>query len=165
MTGEKENREYYKNTFDEVHASDHLLRKVEAMGKEYNKKKSTRILRRSCVAAATLALALISSNIICYAATGSSWFITVTTWDGKELPSEPGTYELEDGTVYTVKDLVEEAGDAVSEDAASKDIEIEASSDQEIVDLLEESREGEEGNVIPYPSSDSYVLEVPQRDK
>ena len=64
-----------------------------------------------------------------------------------------------------MKDLVEEAGDAASEDAASKDIEIEASSDQEIVDLLEESREGEEGTVIPYPSSDSYVLEVPQREK
>lgn len=154
MTGEKENREYYKNTFDEVHASDHLLRKVEAMGKEYNKKKSTRILRRSCVAAAALALALVSSNIICYAATGSSWFITVTTWDGKELPSEPGTYELEDGTVYTVKDLVEEAGKSITEEE-------ESSSDQEIVDLLEESREGEEGNVILYPSSDSYILEVP----
>lgn len=158
MTGEKENREYYKNTFDEVHASDHLLRKVEAMGKEYNKKKSTRILRRSCVAAAALALALVSSNIICYAATGSSWFITVTTWDGKELPSEPGTYELEDGTVYTVKDLVEEAGKSITEEE-------ESSSDEETVDLLEESREGEEGNVISYPFSDSYILEVPQRDK
>ena len=112
MTGEKENKEFYQAAYREVHASEQLLRKVEAMGQEHNKKKSTRILRRSCVAAATLALALISSNIICYAATGSSWFITVTTWDGKELPSEPGTYELEDGTVYTVKDLVEEAGDA-----------------------------------------------------
>ena len=30
MTGEKENRKYYQNTFHEVHASKHLLRKVEA---------------------------------------------------------------------------------------------------------------------------------------
>lgn len=40
MTGEKENRKYYQNTFHEVHASKHLLRKVEAMGKEITRKKA-----------------------------------------------------------------------------------------------------------------------------
>ena len=87
MTGEKENRKYYQKTFHEVHASKHLLRKVEAMGK---------------------AVALLSSNIISYAATGTPWIITITTSDGRELPTEPGTYELEDGTIYTVKNAVEE---------------------------------------------------------
>lgn len=164
MTGEKENRKYYQETFKEVHASSELLRKVETMGMEHNKKKGTRILRKSCVAVAALALALISSNIISYAATGSSWLITVTTSDGRELPSEPGTYELEDGTVYTVKNIVEEVGNMSEEDAASKGSEVEASSEN-TVDLLEESQEAEEGNVVPYPSSNSYLLEIPQREK
>ena len=108
MTGEKENRKYYQNTFHEVHASKHLLRKVEAMGKEYNEKKGRKILHKGCIAAAVLAVALLSSNIISYAATGTPWIITITTSDGRELPTEPGTYELEDGTIYTVKNAVEE---------------------------------------------------------
>lgn len=51
---------------------------------------------------------MLSSNIISYAATGTPWIITITTSDGRELPTEPGTYELEDGTIYTVKNAVEE---------------------------------------------------------
>ena len=133
MTGEKENREYYKNTYKEVHASGHLLRKVEAMGKEYQKKNGTRILRRSFAAAAALALALISSNIISYAATGSPWIITVTTSDGRELPTEPGTYELEDGTVYTIKYVIEEEmKEAVSEEAEKDNTETESAASKAV---------------------------------
>ena len=99
MTGDKENRKYYQETFKEVHASVELLRKVEAMGQEHNKKKSTRILRRSCVAVAALALALISSNIISYAATGTPWIIILTTKDGREVPMEMEK-RTEDGITY-----------------------------------------------------------------
>ena len=84
MTDENENRRYYKYTFREVHASEEMLRKVEAMGKEYQKRNGTWILRRSCVAAAALAIGLISSNIISYAATGSPWIITLIARDGRE---------------------------------------------------------------------------------
>ncbi len=84
MTDENENRRYYKDTFREVHASEEMLRKVEAMGKEYQKRNGTWILRRSCVAAAALAIGLISSNIISYAATGSPWIITLIARDGRE---------------------------------------------------------------------------------
>lgn len=146
MVGEKENREYYKNTFDEVHASDHLLRKVEAMGKEYNEKKVRRILYKGCITAAVLAIALVSSNIITYAATGRPWIITVTTSDGRELPAEPGTYELEDGTVYTYKYVLEEQTKEPNTEESSTDTaetESEAFSEN-MVDLLEESRAGEE---------------------
>ena len=118
MTGEKENRKYYQNTFHEVHASKHLLRKVEAMGKEYNEKKGRKILHKGCIAAAALAAALLSSNIISYAATGTPWIITITTSDGRELPTEPGTYELEDGTIYTVKNVVEEETKAIPAEKA-----------------------------------------------
>ena len=33
MTGEKENKEFYQAACREIHAFEHLLRKVEAMGK------------------------------------------------------------------------------------------------------------------------------------
>ena len=88
MTGEKENRKYYQETFKEVHASQELLRKVEAMGMEHQKKNGTRILRRSCIAAAALAVLLISSNIFSYAAIGCPWIITLSTRDGRKAPLE-----------------------------------------------------------------------------
>ena len=148
MTGEKENRKYYQNTFHEVHASKHLLRKVEAMGKEYNEKKGRKILHKGCIAAATLAAALISSNIISYAATGTPWIITITTSDGRELPTEPGTYELEDGTIYTVKNVVGaetkvipaekvEAEKAETDNTETENVDTEASS-QNSIDLPKE---------------------------
>lgn len=169
MTGEKENRKYYQETFKEVHASQELLRKVEAIGMEDQKKNGTRILRRSCVAVAALAIGLLSSNIISYAATGRAWIITITTSDGKELPTAPGTYELEDGTEYTVKyeleetkaSVIEEAGDTKTEGAKTEGIEVEMSTDNS-VDLLEQPQEGNEGKLIRNPSSDSYMLEMPQ---
>lgn len=179
MTGEKENRNYYRKTFQEVHASEDLLRKVEAMGKEYHKKNGVKIWHKGLVAVATLTLALISSNIISYAATGSPWIITVTTSDGRELLTEPGTYELEDGIVYTVKDLVNEetafpitesgaadktgTGKEEAENAVSEDAEVEASSENS-VNLLETPQEGEEVEMIRTPSSDSYLLKVPQEE-
>lgn len=148
MTGEKENRKYYQNTFHEVHASRHLLRKVEAMGKEYNEKKGRKILHKGCIAAAALAAALISSNIISYAATGTPWIITITTSDGRELPTEPGTYELEDGTIYTVKNVVGaetkvipaekvEAEKAETDNTETENVDTEASS-QNSIDLPKE---------------------------
>lgn len=133
MTGEKENKEFYQAAYREVHASEQLLRKVEAMGKEYHQKHGKKILRRSCIAAAALALGLISSNIISYAATGRSWIISITTSDGRVLPAEPGTYyELGDGMVYTVKYEVEAEGPEKGEDmtgnegAAAKSTEADA---------------------------------------
>ncbi|MCI8599921.1 MAG: hypothetical protein HFJ10_16015 [Lachnospiraceae bacterium] len=99
MTDENENRRYYKDTFREVHASEEMLRKVEAMGKEYQKRNGTWILRRSCVAAAALAIGLISSNIISYAATGSPWIITLIARDGREVPLEMER-RTEDGITY-----------------------------------------------------------------
>lgn len=121
MTEEKENREYYQAAYRKVHASEHLLRKVEAMGKEREQKSGKRILRRSCVAAAALAFGLISSNMISYAATGSAWIITVTTSDGRILPAEPGTYELGNGMVYTVKYRLDAEDQEYEEDTAGKE--------------------------------------------
>lgn len=171
MTGEKENRKYYQETFKEVHASQELLRKVEAMGMEHQKKNGTKILRRSCIAVAALAIGLISSNIISYAATGRAWIITITTSDGKDLPTAPGTYELEDGTEYTVKyeleetkasvTVEEEADSTKAEGAKTEGIEVEISTENS-VDLLEQPQEGNEGKLIRNLSSDSYMLEMPQ---
>ena len=39
----KNNKEFYKSTFDDIHASDELLRKVQAKNKEKTNKKVNNI--------------------------------------------------------------------------------------------------------------------------
>lgn len=41
----KNNKEFYKSTFDDIHASDELLRKVQAMNKEKLIKRHTLFVR------------------------------------------------------------------------------------------------------------------------
>ncbi len=150
MTGEKENRKYYQNTFHEVHASKHLLRKVEAMGKEYNEKKGRKILHKGCIAAAVLAVALLSSNIISYAATGTPWIITITTSDGRELPTEPGTKTIPAEKAETKKGKTEKAETekAETDNTETENVDTEASSLNSIVLPGEPQTEESDNRII-----------------
>ncbi len=63
------NREYVKNTYDEIHAPDARFRKVKNMNKKELK------FRKERYVVATLAICAVlfaTSNGICYAATGES---------------------------------------------------------------------------------------------
>lgn len=105
MNREEENKLFYKNTFDEVHASDNLLRKVKYMKAE-NKKIVKRISKRFvCAAAALAVVGMVSSNAIAYAATGSTWIKKVMiSIDGKDYEVEK-TQINEDNMVLEIKDI------------------------------------------------------------
>ncbi|MCC8167972.1 MAG: hypothetical protein LIO37_01340 [Clostridiales bacterium] len=66
---EKENRELYRQTFDEIHASEELLERIKSM----KKKRTITKLARFGYAAAAAAAVFVASNGITYAATGESW--------------------------------------------------------------------------------------------
>ncbi len=107
MKLEEQNKKLYKDTFDEVHASENLLGKVKDMRKE-NINIVKRISKRAvCAAAAMAAVVFVSSNAIAYAATGSTWVEKVRlSVDGKTYTL---TEKQADGTmVYEVD--VPEAG-------------------------------------------------------
>lgn len=89
MKNEKENKNMYKETFDEVHASENLLGKVKDMKRE-NVNIVKRISKKAACAAAALAVVgFISSNAIVYAATGSTWVEKVkVSFDGKQYEAE-----------------------------------------------------------------------------
>lgn len=72
MNTYKDNYEFYTSTFDEVHASDELLRKVKNMTEAKPKKKIYAVRKVLYVAAAVVVM-LIASNAIVYAATGETW--------------------------------------------------------------------------------------------
>lgn len=72
MNTYKDNYEIYVSTFDEVHASDELLRKVKNMT-ETKPKKKIYAIRKVLYVAAAVVIMLIASNAIVYAATGETW--------------------------------------------------------------------------------------------
>lgn len=79
------NHEFYQSAFDEIHASDELLMKVQNMTENKTKKKIYAIKKAALVAAAIMMM-LVVSNAVVYAATGATWvekLITVNV-DGEE---------------------------------------------------------------------------------
>ena len=72
MNKYKDNYDFYKSTFDEIHASDELLRKVKNMT-EAKPKKKIYAVRKVLYVAAAVVIMLVASNAIVYAATGETW--------------------------------------------------------------------------------------------
>lgn len=119
MNTEKDNQTWYQHTFDEVHASEDLLRKVNAMKNENERNKAKKTLSKGAVAAAAVAL-LMLSNVISYAASGRAWILTITLPDGetRQIEMEPG---LEDGQYFVYEDT---ADSAVSESMVSTETDV-----------------------------------------
>lgn len=112
MNTYKDNYEFYTSTFDEVHASDELLRKVKNMTETKPKKKIYAIRKVLYVAAAVVVM-LIASNAIVYAATGETWVEMVAVY--VILNGEPQEVEAikttdADGNVSYKIDLDEQNG-------------------------------------------------------
>lgn len=72
MNKYKDNHEFYQSTFDEVHAPDELLRKVQNMSNTETKKKVYAI-RKVIYIAAAIIIVFAASNAVVYAATGETW--------------------------------------------------------------------------------------------
>lgn len=107
MNTEKNNQTWYHHTFDEVHASEDLLRKVNTMKNENGRNKAKKTLSKGVVAAAAVAL-LMLSNVISYAASGRAWILTITLSDGetRQIEMEPGP---EDGQYFIYEDTEDSA--------------------------------------------------------
>lgn len=72
MNQYKSNHEFYQSVFDEVHASDELIKKVQNMSNKKTKKK-VYVIRKVIYVAATIMIMLIASNAVVYATTGATW--------------------------------------------------------------------------------------------
>lgn len=98
---ETQNRKLYRQTFDEIHASPELLGKV----KDMKNTKNTHIIKKASrigyALAAALALCFIFSNVITYAATGSSWIEKVVVYiNGEKKQVELTHMQDENGNDY-----------------------------------------------------------------
>ncbi len=121
------NKEYIRGAFDEIHAPDALTRKVKNMNKKEAKRNFN--LRYAAAGIAAFAFFFMTSNGICYAATGETWvgkaivYIngekqeTNIEWkqEGDTLVGEV-SYEIEEGDSIEIVEAENADGSPVVED-------------------------------------------------
>ncbi len=107
MSGEEQNRSFYKETFEEIPVPEGLAKKVGriADGEEKSKRSvAGSVLRKVAIAAAILMALFAGSNGIAYAMTGETWvekIIIRRNEDGVEYEMEAEVYQLKNGeTIY-----------------------------------------------------------------
>ena len=105
MNEEKQNREYYQETFREVHAPQGMAERLMNMEEGKNKKKAGSVAKWIAVAAVAAVVLFAGSNGIAYATTGSNWVEKLFTKDVK-LVVEDDRICIVDGD--TVIDVTEE---------------------------------------------------------
>lgn len=64
------NREYVRKAYDEIHAPEALFEKIMDRKKENNMRN---VLKYAVVTFGVFALTFVTSNAVCYAATGETW--------------------------------------------------------------------------------------------
>lgn len=104
------NKDKYKQAFSVLHASDDINMEVLMMKKEKNKKA---IIKNIGIAAASLLLVFVGSNMIAYAATGSTLVSKITNFtmaDGSEVES----IQDENSTTFIISENEQEDSDYVS---------------------------------------------------
>ena len=107
MSGEEQNREFYKQTFEEIPVPEELAEKVGRITEgdvKYRRNVVGTVMRKVAIAAAVLAALFAGSNGIAYAMTGETWLETVIirrNVDGIEYEVEAEVRQLKNGeTVY-----------------------------------------------------------------
>lgn len=93
-------KEYYKETFDEVHVPEAVLGKVKGMKMEEKKIQKRSRLRYAFAAVAAVGLCVVASNGICYAATGNTWVEKVILYVNGESVEQDITWHEDGDTVY-----------------------------------------------------------------
>lgn len=93
------NKEFYTDTFNEVHVPAAVLGKVRDMKMEKTTIKRQNKLRYAASVVAILAVCLIASNGICYAATGDTWIQKVTFYVNGEKQELDMTMHKEGDTL------------------------------------------------------------------
>lgn len=101
-------RELYAGVFDEIHASDELLRKVNNMT-ETTKKKSIRTAVKTAYVAAAAAVLIIAGNVVAYASTGEMLLKIFVNGEERTVSAT----QVDDGVYTYTYQLDEDSTDAI----------------------------------------------------
>ena len=114
MNEEKQNREYYQETFREVHAPRGMAERLRNMEEGKNKKKAGSVAKWIAVAAVAAVVLFAGSNGVAYATTGSTWVETLVynlTLNGIEYDVDLNEIKNQNGTIRYEGKFQEANGD------------------------------------------------------
>jgi len=103
------NKENVKLVYDEIHAPDALFGKVMEMNRKQSKVRN--IVKYAMGTAAAFALAFVTSNGICYAATGQTWISKAIVYINGEATEQELEWHQEGDLLYSTIDVPVEEGD------------------------------------------------------
>ena len=118
------NKETISRVYDEIHAPDALFGKVMEMNKKDLKKRN--IAKYAMGTAAALVIAMVTSNGVCYAATGETWIGKAIVYVNGEKAEQEITWHQNGDTVYGELEVSDEDGEVTQVevfDFASEDME------------------------------------------
>lgn len=105
------NRESIKHVYDEIHAPDALFGKVMEMDKKQSKMRN--VVKYAMGTAAAFALAFVTSNGICYAATGVTWISKAIVYINGRATEQEMEWHQKGDLIYSRLEIpVEEDGEA-----------------------------------------------------
>lgn len=103
------NRGSVKSLYDEIHAPDALFGKVMEMDKKQSKARN--VIKYVMGTAAALVLAFVTSNGICYAATGETWVSKAIVYINGEATEQELEWHQEGDLLYSTIEVPVEEGD------------------------------------------------------
>ncbi len=132
------NRESVKRVYDEIHAPDALFGKVMEMDKKQSKVRN--IVKYAMGTAAAFALAFVTSNGVCYAATGQTWISKAIVYINGEATEQEIEWHQEGDLLYSTLEVPVEEGDEAKVEVFSFVTDSEQPVEQMMI-LTEESEE------------------------
>ena len=117
MSGEEQNKSFYKETFEEIPVPEGLAEKVGRISEgdvKYRRHGVGCVMRKVAIAAAVLVALFVGSNGIAYAMTGSTWLEAMMVRipiDGKEYDVKLREQQLRNGVTIYIGDIETENGD------------------------------------------------------
>ena len=120
MSGEEQNKSFYKETFEEIPVPEGLAEKVGRISDgdlKHGRSTAGSVMRKVAIAAAVLAAIFAGSNGIAYAMTGETWvekIIVRRTIDGVDYEVEVEEREFRNGETVYVGEIELEDGKKAS---------------------------------------------------
>ncbi|MBQ8799466.1 MAG: hypothetical protein IJZ55_07875 [Lachnospiraceae bacterium] len=135
-------KENVKRVYDEIHAPEVLLGKVMEMKKDEFKRRRT--VKYIAAAVLVLALSVVASNGICYAATGETWIGKMMVYINGEKTEQEVTWQQDGDTLYGVMELEVEEGEPFVLEMIAEETEAQGMEDVVIVAVVSEEENKEE---------------------
>lgn len=153
------NKETIKHVYDEIHAPDALFGKVMEMDKNKKQPKARNVIKYAMGTAAAMVFAFVTSNGICYAATGETWVSKAIIYINGEATEQELEWHQEGELLYSTIEIPVEEGD----DARVEVYSVITDNEQPVEQMIIASG-GDEKNDTDMETENMFAAELVQED-